>query len=230
LIRCEERPDPKSCADYGKPLTGPVGYTQAEHALFIAEHRTPGIVGIHGEYQWLTMLECDISGLLRLCPEVVLDRYLAVTSIDSGTLKLTDQERRDGWWTADEARVFRGSSWGHREDRDDWKVAYSPRINSIHGLPNETHDECCAGFDEWLVFDASAPVTEMEAFVNWSGFRLYDPEWKWCAERLWEQMERLRPDSYLADGTVFTYATRTDFAGVLAAFSAIAERPTQSNS
>lgn len=34
---------------------------------------------------------------LRLCPEVALSKYLAVTSIDSGTLQLTDQEQRDGW-------------------------------------------------------------------------------------------------------------------------------------
>lgn len=30
---------------------------EAEHALFRAEHGTPGIVGAHGEYQWLTSVE-----------------------------------------------------------------------------------------------------------------------------------------------------------------------------
>ena len=79
-------------------LTGKI--YAAEHALFTAENGTPGIVGAHGEYQWLIMLDCDISTLLRLCPDVVLNKYLAVTSIDSGTLQLNDQENRDGWWTS----------------------------------------------------------------------------------------------------------------------------------
>ncbi len=197
----------------------------AEHALFAAENGTPGIVGAHGEYQWLTVLKCDISSLLRLCPGVVLNKYLAVTSIDSGTLQLTDQEKDAGWWTSEEAKVFRDSSWGHREDDSDWKVAYSPRLDSIHGLPDETHGECCAGFDEWYVFERAVPPGEIEAFVNWSGFRLYDHEWKWCTDRFWEQMARLAPESYIADGTVFTFATRNAglFTEVLSAFSASAK-------
>jgi hypothetical protein len=96
------------------------------------------------------MFGCEISTLLRVCPDVVINRYLAVTSIDNGTLQLTDREKRDGWWASARAKVFRGTSWGAREDSEDWKVAYSPRIDSIHGLPNETHDECGAGFDEWM--------------------------------------------------------------------------------
>jgi len=191
----------------------------AEHALFAAENGTPGIVGAHAEYQWLTMLDCYISDLLRLCPDVVLNKCLAVTSVDSGTLKLTDQQKRDGWWTSEGAKVFRvAHPGGHREDRDDWKVAYSPRVDSIH----ETHSEYCSGFDEWYVFERAAPVEEIEVFVNWSGFRLYDPEWKWCADRFWEQMLRLAPESYIADGTVFTFATRNAelFKKVISAFSA----------
>ena len=63
---------------------------------------------------------------------------------------------------------------------------------------------------------------EVEVFVNWVTFRLYDPEYKWCADRFWEQMERLTPESYIAEGTVFTFATRNKglFTGVLAAFAA----------
>ena len=197
----------------------------AEHALFAAENGTPGIVGAHGEYQWLTMFECDISTLLRLCPDVVLNKYLAVTSIDSGMLQLTDQEKREGWWTSAEARVFRGTFWGYREDRDDWRAAHSPRLDSIHGLPNEADDECCGGFGEWYVFERAVPAGEIEVFVNWSGFRLYDPEWKWCADRFWEQMARLAPESYIGDGTVCTFSTRNAqlFTNVLPAFSAGAQ-------
>jgi hypothetical protein len=191
----------------------------------MAENGTPGVVGSHGEYQWLTMVERDISALLRLCPEAVLDKYVAVTRIDGGTLHLTDQEKSEGWWTADAGRVFQGTSWGPPEYRDDWKVAYSPRLTSIHGLPNETHDECCAGYDEWFVFAEEVRAGEMESFVNWGGFRLYDPVYQWCADRLWEQMARLAPESYIADGTVFTFATSNSalFTSVIAAFSADAK-------
>jgi hypothetical protein len=194
----------------------------AEHALFKAEHGTPGVVGSYGQYQWLTMVECDITSLLRRCPEVVLGKYIAVTRIDGGSLRLTDKEKSEGWCTADGGRVFQGTSWSLPEYRDDWKVAYSPRITSIHGLPNETHDDCCAGWDEWYVFGQPAPAGEIEAFVNWVGFRLYDPAYQWCTDRFWNQIVRLAPKSYIADGTVFTIATRDPvlFANVLSAFAA----------
>jgi hypothetical protein len=195
---------------------------KAEHALFKAKSGTPGIIGSNGAYQWLTSTDHDISALLRLCPDVVLNKYLAVTSIDSGVLHLTEEEKRGGWWTADDGKVFRGLPSGGPEDRDDWRVTYSPLVRSIHGLPNETHDECCAGFDEWYVFDKPVPAGEFEVFVNWIGFRLYDPAWKWFTDRFWEQMARLTPESYIAEGTVFTFATRNAglFTSFLAAFSA----------
>jgi len=197
----------------------------AEHALFRAENGTPGIVGSHGEYQWLTMAESDISTFLGLCPDVELGKFLAVTSIDGTTLQLTDEEKRNGWSTAEDGKVFRGTAWSSPEYRDDWKVAYSPRLTSIHGLPNETHEECDYGYHEWYVFERPGPPGEMEVFVNWVTFRLYDPKFKWCADRLWEQMERLAPESYVAEGTVFTFATRNKalYAKALAAFSANAE-------
>ena len=192
----------------------------AEHALFRAEHGTPGIVGASGDYHWLTSVDHKITDLLRLCPDVVLHRYLAVTSIDSGALHLTEEERHRGWWTAEEGRIFRGLPDGAREDRDDWRIAYSPCLDSIHGLPNETHEECCSGFDEWYVFERAIPVGDIETFVNW-GLRLYDPSWKWLIDRYWEQIARLAPESYIAEGAVFTFATRNAalFTSVLTGFS-----------
>lgn len=77
----------------------------------------------------------------------------------------------------------------------------------------------------WYGFERPAPVADIEAFVNWLSFRLYDPEWEWCADRFWAQMARLARESYLADGTVFTFATRNSdlFTRVLSAFSATAK-------
>jgi hypothetical protein len=41
-------------------------------------------VGSQGSYQWLVTEE-DFD-LLQLCPEIVLGKYVAITSIDSGEL------------------------------------------------------------------------------------------------------------------------------------------------
>jgi hypothetical protein len=194
----------------------------AEQALFITENATPGIVGAHGDYQWLSMVDCDISTLLRLCPDVVLGKYLAITSIDGDTLHLTDQEGAQGWWTDDAAKVFTGRSWSSPEYSDDCTVAYSPRLTSIHGLPNETHDECHGGFNEWYVFEQPPKPVEMEVFEGWGGFRLYEPSYQEWADRLWDQLTRLAAESCIVDGNFFTFATRNKalFASVLAAFAA----------
>lgn len=179
----------------------------AEHALFRAVNATPGIVGSYRQYQWLTMVDRNITSLLSICPEIILGKYLAVTSTDSGPLRLTEKDKVESWWIAEGGRVFQGTPWSLPEFRDDWKVAYSPRIISIHGLPNETHDGCCAGYDEWYVSEHQMPGVEIESFVNWCGFRLYAPEFQWCADRFWSQVEKIKPESYIADGTVFTVVT-----------------------
>ena len=188
----------------------------------MGENRTP-IVGSYEGYHWLTSLDHDISALLRLCPEVLLEKCIAVTSIDSGALHLTEQEKSDGWWTSNEGKFYRCLPDGSREDRDDWRIAYSPRLTSIHGLPNETHDECCSGYDEWYVFNHPIPAGEIEVFVNWTDFRLYDPvASKWLAGRFWQQMLRLTPESYIAEASVvFTFVTSNVslFTSVHAAFS-----------
>ncbi len=146
---------------------------------------------------------------------------LAVTRRDGSSLHLTDQELSDGWWTKEIAKVFQGTSWGPPEYRDDWKVAYSPRVASIHGLPHETRERC-AGYDEWYVFKQEVAAGEIEAFVNWVGFRLNDPVYLWCTDRFWQQMDRLTPESYIADATLLTFVTRNRalFTNVLAAFAA----------
>jgi hypothetical protein len=191
---------------------------KAEETLFKAEHGTPGIVGSHGNYQWLTTAHGDIHTLLRLCPDLVLAKYLAVTSLDSGARHLTEEEKGSGWFTADAGKIHREENDPIREERF---IAYSPKIASIHGLPNEVHDECCDGYDEWYLFEDPPTPTEIEVFVNWEGFRLYDPIWKGHIARFWEQLERIRPQSYIAVGTVFTVATDNPvlYTSIISAFS-----------
>ncbi len=165
------------------------------------------VVGYHGGYHWLSGASQDISVVLRACPDVVIGKYLAVTSIDSGGLNLTADEKSRGWWTARDARVFTEISLSGRR-YSNAAVAYSPLLSSIHGLPNETHDECCAGFDEWYVFDHAPVAAEMEVYVNWGGFRLGDGAFRQWIDRFWEQMVRIGAESYIANGTDFNFATR----------------------
>src|SRR3984957_11401903 len=81
-------------------------------------------VGSQGLYEWLvTDQQFD---LLQISPEVVLGKYIAITSIDSGPLVPTDDETAAGW-----------------ESRK--KIAYSPKIQTIQCLPR-------AGWDEWYIF------------------------------------------------------------------------------
>jgi hypothetical protein len=193
----------------------------AEHAHFRAEHGTPGIIGSNGAFQWLTSVDHDLADLLCLCPAVVLNKRLAVTSIDGGALRLSEAEKNAGWSTSEEGRIYRsGFPTGTREYRDDWMIAYSPLVESIHGLPNETRLECC-GLHEWFVFEQEIPVGEIESFVNWMGVRMYDPASKFLSDRFWDQIPRLAPESYIAEGSVLTFVTRNAplFSTVLAAFS-----------
>lgn len=74
---------------------------QALHELARAEFGTPGITGSNGEYQWLSSMDHDLHDFARLCPSALLGRYLAVTSIDSGSLRLSDADRAEGWWTGE---------------------------------------------------------------------------------------------------------------------------------
>jgi len=75
-----------------------------------------------------------MGNLLRLCPELVLHRYLAVTSYDSGIRRLTAEECDSGW-----------------QSRGD--IVYSPLIESIDRLLCQRDGPDCPCYDEWYVFD-----------------------------------------------------------------------------
>src|SRR5579864_4646469 len=88
----------------------------------------PLATGFHGAYKWLAS-EFELDDILRLCPVVVLGKYLAITSIDSGRLSPTAEEVLAGW-----------------ENRHG--IAYSPLVQSVETLPRN-------GWDEWYVFRQS---------------------------------------------------------------------------
>jgi hypothetical protein len=152
--------------------------------------------GRNGEFQWLST-ETELDSLLHLCPDIVLRKYLAVTSIDSGFFVPSEQSTADGW-----------------ESRGN--IGYSPRIQSIESLPH-------LGYDEWYVFNEPHDLGQafnrnifgqrvksgqVDVFVNYN-FGLHKPELRQMADLFWKQMEWISPESYLADaGDSLTFATQ----------------------
>ena len=168
-------------------------------------------VGSEGDYEWL--VSDDEFDLLQLCPEIVLGKYVAITSIDSGSLVPTEKETAAGWQTRNH-------------------IAYSPQVQNVEEIPS-------AGWDEWYIFEKPVDlgishlkenifeVTQtpghVSVFVNY-GFAPHPPERASGLTALfWPQIERLRPESYVADNDYLTFvsANRTLFACVVDAVKAV---------
>jgi hypothetical protein len=157
--------------------------------------------GLHGQYRWLTSAEQYMSDMVRLCPDVLLSRYLTVTSIDSGSPWLTDAHRAAGW------EIHSG-------------MAYSPRLATVDDLLYQRDGKDSPGYDEWYVFHV-APTHLGEillenpfekgneprpgrllVFVNWPAFVLHNPDpiGQSINQMFWEQIGWVQPDVYISDG------------------------------
>ena len=172
--------------------------------------------GSRGAYQWLTT-ELEMIPFLRSCPQVVLGKYIAITSVDSGIFKMGEEESANGW-----------------ESRGE--VGHSPRISSIEELPLNCLVD--AHYHEWFILRAPADIGDLfrgnvfiepprqgiiAAFINYR-IDLSNSD-KALLDLFWRQLERIQPESYLADGKDFlAFASRDKklFAGVLSALAAIA--------
>jgi len=167
-------------------------------------------VGSQGVYEWLvTDRQLD---LLRICPAVVLGKYIAITSFDSGPLVPTREEKAAGW-----------------ESRNN--IAYSPKIHDIASVPRDEYDEWYifgspvdlgTSHLEENVFEVPQEQDHVNVFVNY-GFALHPPERASLANLFWPQMERIRPESYVADNDYLTFvsANKTLFVSVLDAVKAL---------
>ena len=151
--------------------------------------------GSRGIYEWLVADE-DID-LPKICPEIVLGKYVAITSNDSGPYIPNEHEVAAGW-----------DSHG--------KIAYSPTMVNTDDLPRSPE-----AYDEWYVFTrpvdlgnshlgenifevAQAPG-HVSDFVNYGHFTFDRPDA--LTELFWKQMEWIRPESYMADGFYLNFAT-----------------------
>jgi hypothetical protein len=153
--------------------------------------------GQRGEYQWLTT-EFEVDRLARLCPKIILGKYLAVTSFDSGSLSPSDAEKANGWQSRN-------------------GIAYSPRIEAIASLPGTD------GYDEWYVFESPTDLGtlchtnpfdprpgpgQLHAYVNFN-LVLHDSESDAVRDLFWEQMKWINPESFLGESAQYlSFASR----------------------
>src|SRR5262245_52812707 len=160
--------------------------------------------GSHDIYEWLATDDPQVD-LLELCPEIVIGKYVAITSIDSRVLVPHESEKGAGW-----------------ESRGN--IAYSPKVQALDSLPRE-------GWDEWYVFETSTDLGtshlkdnifevpeeqgQLLVFVNYC-FALHLLEMDTLASMFWRQVEWIRPESYIADNDYLTFvsANKTLFAAV----------------
>ena len=139
-----------------------------------------------GNYFWLEDASLFISDLLRLVPDVVVGKYLIVTSFDSGPLNLENTDFQRGWLQRDE-------------------LAINPSVISTSDMPNDE-------YDEWYVFLKPPVLEDFDVFVNYGSFCLQDPVQLLAdgetSEALnlirdlqrdfWDQLELKVPESYVA--------------------------------
>lgn len=137
--------------------------------------------GCHQDYYWIQWERAFLRTLLRRVPSIVLGRYLINTSYDSGRLTLSDDERQQGWRSAG-------------------PLTYSPRISDVLAIP---HDQ----FDEWLAFSRPTEIQSWKPLVNYCGLSLTDTNYESLQEELWEKIESVRPESYLAEGDRLIFIT-----------------------
>lgn len=154
------------------------------------------VSGRYGPYGWIVWNAQSLGDLLATFPDLLLLKYLVITSFDSGPLTLSDDERRTGWTT-------------HAT------FAHSPQITPHIEPP---YDQ----YDEWYVFEQPTMLHSAEVFINYSGFRLQPVDgasvpWEdptspdsmpRLQQRFWQQMQQIEPESYVAEGDNLIVATR----------------------
>ena len=170
-------------------------------------------VGSRGPYEWLVTDES--FDLLQLRPEIVVGKYVAVTSIDSSEFVPTEKETVAGW---------------HSHE----KIAYSPKIQHAGDLPRD-------GWEEWYIFNDPVDLGKshlqenvfevpqgpghLSVFVNYC-FALHQPEMDSLVTLFWQQMEWVRPESYVADSDYLNFVSmdKALFARVRDAVQALGTR------
>ena len=156
-------------------------------------------------YQWLVSTDRQFD-VLEHCADVVLGKYVAITSFDSGPLRLTEEQRSAGWVS-------------HSD------IAYSPPVQHVNMVPQAYFSEAyifVAPTNLGVLADPNRNIFESEmqqgqvhTFVNFD-FGFHEPECADLAHRFWQQLGWMKAESYLAenDYLVFVTANAKVFASV----------------
>ena len=147
-------------------------------------------------YQWLVSDDRQFD-VLEHSSDLVLGKYLAITSFDSGPLQLTEEERSAGW-------VSQGD------------IAYSPAIQDVNMVPREYFSEVyifAAPADLGMLADPQRNIFESEmqpgqvhTFVNFD-FGFHDPEYANLTRMFWQQLGWMKAESYLAENDYLIFVT-----------------------
>lgn len=154
------------------------------------------ILGKNGKWMWLTSKAACLGDVVERCPQLVIDRFVLITSHDSGLIVLDDQQLKDGW-------KYLGEVANNPELVSDFKregaFALSPRISATSILPVDV-------YDEWYVFAKPPQFETAEVFINWGAFSLsfghtgrHELAPHGFEGRFWDQLLVLNPLSYIAD-------------------------------
>jgi hypothetical protein len=133
--------------------------------------------------EWSDGYDAALEEIISLCPQIVLDQYVAIVSCDSGPYKPTAEELIDGWKTVGD-------------------LAVSPRIRIASTLP-------MPNFDEWYIYDRNIDLGVHRAFVNHGGFAPLN-EGDSLTDGFWAQIERLKPDHVVGAGTPTLFLVTRD--------------------
>lgn len=149
--------------------------------------------GVQGEYRWLETSAHEIYDVLQVCPAVAAKKNVVITAFDSGPPLLTENEIQRGW-------QFSGRSM------------HIPVGDNVSAIPFEI-------FNEWYIFDSSAPLIDMKVFAKYEWFTLGPAQaiysrsgnafdLKRMQRWFWQEIEQIRPESYLSRSNKLKFVTR----------------------
>jgi hypothetical protein len=147
-------------------------------------------------YQWLVSTDRQFD-VLQCCPEIVLGKYVVITSFDSGPLELQEAERSAGW-------VSQG------------EIACSPLIQRVDTVPQAYFSELYVfGAPQNLgaladpkknIFESEIKQGQVHPFVNFD-FGFHDPEYAHLSQMFWQQLGWMKAESYLAENDYLIFVT-----------------------
>jgi hypothetical protein len=165
--------------------------------------------GVQGEYRWLETAAHEVYDVLQVCPAVVANKNVVITSFDSYPLQPTSEEMQRGWRTSG-------------------RSLHIPVSDNISAIPFEV-------FDEWYIFTSEAPERDYKVFVKQDWFTLGPAQTlysrtgnafdlKRMQRWFWQELEESNPESYLGHGTRLKFVSRNPeyFNTVLRGLSSLA--------